>query len=82
MPHGYFDDETAAAFNAFRSCAERQRTHDLIEEFPDGDAREKLTHVWHDVAVQLYRNWLTTLVAEHKADGLLAAASSLPASAG
>ena len=81
MPHGYFDDETAAAFNAFRSCAERQRTHDLLEEFPDGDAREKLTHVWHDVAVQLYRNWLTTLVAEHKADGLLAAASSLPASA-
>jgi hypothetical protein len=53
----------------------------MLEEFPEGDAREKLTHAWHDVAVRLYRNWLMAMVAEHKADGLLAAGSSLPATA-
>jgi homoserine O-succinyltransferase len=80
MPRGYFDDETAVALNAFRARAQRQRTHDLLAEFPDTDAREKLEHQWHDVAVRLYRNWLTA-VAEHQSDGLLTTGSALPASA-
>jgi homoserine O-succinyltransferase len=81
MPRGYFDDETVVAFDAFRARAQRQRSHDLLEEFPDGNARKRLAHVWHDVAVQLYRNWLTAVVAEHKSDGLLTAGGALPASA-
>jgi len=81
MPRGYFDDKTVAAFDAFRARAQRQRSHDLLEEFPDSDARKRLVHVWYDVAARLYRNWLTAVVAEHKSDGLLTAGGALPASA-
>jgi len=81
MPRGYFDDETVVAFDAFRARAQRQRSHDLLEEFPDSDARKRLVHVWYDVAARLYRNWLTAVVAEHKSDGLLTAGGALPASA-
>ena len=81
IPRGYFDDESVAAFEAFRGRAQRERSHDLLEEFPDSNARNQLAHEWHDVAVRLYRNWLTAVVAEHKFDGLLTAGGALPASA-
>ena len=59
MPRSYLDKETALALNAFRARAERERRPALLEEFPASATREKLQHHWRDVAVQLYRNWLT-----------------------
>lgn len=70
MPRGYFDAETVCAFEAFRARAEHERHPGLLEQFPDGDARERAPHAWRDVAVRLYANWL----------GLLAARRSRPAS--
>lgn len=76
MPRGYFDDETARAFNAFRTRAEGQRTRELLDEFPAGGVREKLANIWRDVAVRLYSNWLTAARAERTSDALLATAGA------
>ena len=67
MPAGYFDDERAHSFDAFRARAERQRSRDLLEEFPDSSP----PHLWHDVAILLYGNWLGALVAERGSDRML-----------
>jgi homoserine O-succinyltransferase len=64
MPRGYFDGDLSRAFNAFRARAERQRTRELLEEFPGRDARELPAHTWRNVAVRLYSNWLEHLVAQ------------------
>jgi homoserine O-succinyltransferase/O-acetyltransferase len=79
MPRGYFDEETTRSFNAFRARAQRERRRDLLEEFPGSSAREKLVHLWGDVAVRLYSNWLAAVVSERRSDVLLAAGSAAEA---
>jgi homoserine O-succinyltransferase/O-acetyltransferase len=78
MPRGYFDDETVRSLSAFRAHAIRQRTRDLLEAFPESNARERLGHVWHDVAVRLYENWLAAVVAERRSGAVLATGGSIP----
>jgi len=72
MPRGYFDDETARAFIAFRVRAHCQRTRELLDEFPGSDPRQRPAHVWRDVAVRLYANWLSTVIAERRSDVVVA----------
>ena len=72
MPRGYFDDETARAFIAFRVRAHCQRTRELLDEFPCSDPRQRPAHVWRDVAVRLYANWLSTVIAERRSDVVVA----------
>jgi homoserine O-succinyltransferase len=81
MPRGYFDEETAAALQAFRTRAERERTPALLEALPASGARKKSPYEWHDVGVRLYRNWLTSIVAEHGSDAVSAVGGSVVASA-
>lgn len=61
MPRGYFDAATARALTEFRARAVRHRTRELLADFPVVDMPDALTHVWRDVAVRLYANWLTIL---------------------
>ena len=63
MPQGYFDDDSARAFTAFRARVERQRSRALLEEFPGCSGSVQPAHVWHDVSVRLYANWLEWVVA-------------------
>jgi homoserine O-succinyltransferase len=67
MPRGYFDDQTARAFAAFRDLAERERKRELLEAFPGRDAGAIPPHLWLDAAVRLYSNWLSAFVAERRA---------------
>jgi len=67
MPSGYFDDQTARSFEAFRALAERKRTRDVLEAFPGREARSIPPHRWLDPAVRLYANWLSAFVAERRA---------------
>jgi len=63
MPRGYFDDDTASAFAAFRQKALQSRHIDLLSRFPFSDAERKLTHSWRSIAVRIYANWLSYLAA-------------------
>lgn len=63
MPRGYFDDQTAADFDAFRTRAIRDRSTHVVLNFPE--AETKLAHDWHRPAVLMYANWLSYL-AEHR----------------
>jgi len=66
MPRGYFDDESARAFIGFRARAQRQRSRELLEEFPGRDGSVHPAHAWHDVAIRLYSNWLGSIVAQRQ----------------
>lgn len=66
MPRGYFDDVATRALMAFRARAHRRPARELLDEFPGGDGRERPAHVWREVAVRIYANWLRTFVA-HRA---------------
>jgi homoserine O-succinyltransferase/O-acetyltransferase len=61
MPRGYFDEDTAASFAAFREGALRNPSIELLSSFPAAAAEEKLVHAWHDPAVRLYANWFSYL---------------------
>ena len=63
MPRGYFDDEMADAFLAFRARAQRQRSRELLEDFPQREATLHATHAWHSAAVRIYSNWLECISA-------------------
>lgn len=76
MPSGYFDDQHARSFEAFRELAERERTRDLLEAFPGRDARAIPPHLWLDAAVRLYRNWLSAFVAERRTAATTIAAAT------
>jgi homoserine O-succinyltransferase len=65
MPRGYFAADRAREFAGFRARAQRSRTPRLLEEFPSIDGSEKTPHVWRDIGVRLYANWLAVL-AEHR----------------
>jgi homoserine O-succinyltransferase len=64
MPRGYFDDDAARAFTAFRTRALRHRSRNLLEDFPSGGSRERPPHLWREVAVRLYTNWLARVAAQ------------------
>ena len=68
MPRGYFDDQTARAFAAFRDLAERERTRELLEAFPGRDAGAIPPQLWLDAAVRLYSNWLSAFVAGRRSE--------------
>jgi homoserine O-succinyltransferase len=61
MPRGYFAADRARAFTEFRARAHRQRTRELLADFPVVDSPDALTPLWRDAAVRLYANWLTIL---------------------
>jgi len=60
MPHGYFDNETAAEFEELRRRTLQKRGTGMILNFPE--AERKLAHAWHEPALRLYTNWLSYLV--------------------
>jgi homoserine O-succinyltransferase len=66
MPRGYFDDDAARAFIAFRTTALRHRSYKLLETFPSGGSRERPPHLWREVAVRLYTNWLARISARRR----------------
>lgn len=66
MPRGYFDDVATRAFTAFRTRAQRERNRALLDEFPSSDGRERPAHLWREVAVRAYANWLANIVAPRR----------------
>lgn len=78
LPRGYFDDDLAYAFDAFRARAERQRMRERLDEFPGRDARAMPAHAWRDVAVRLYANWLEYIVASREPDALSLGIDAVP----
>lgn len=61
MPRGYFSSEMSRALLAFRARAERDRSRELLEDFPGRDGSGHPPHAWRDVAIRLYSNWLDQL---------------------
>ena len=62
MPQGYFSDDVATGFAAFRRRALRNRSADLIQAFPAAGIEDKLDHPWRVPAVRIYANWLRYLL--------------------
>jgi homoserine O-succinyltransferase len=63
MPQHYFDCPTEAALAAFAQRAERQRSEELLAEFPV-PAEAVLNANWQPFAVTIYRNWLSAISAQ------------------
>jgi len=61
MPQHYFDARTQAALAAFRQQAERQRSEELLSDFP---VLSDLSANWQPFAVAIYRNWLSAISAQ------------------
>lgn len=61
LPRGYFNSDLTRALVEFRSRAHRQRTRDVLTEFPL-ITQEQLAHSWRSTAVRLYANWLQRFV--------------------
>jgi homoserine O-succinyltransferase len=61
MPRGYFDEDAAATFAAFRARTEPSRCIDLLSGFPAAEAEKRLVHHWRDLSVHMYANWLSCL---------------------
>jgi homoserine O-succinyltransferase/O-acetyltransferase len=61
MPRGYFDEDTTAAFAAFRQRALGNRGIDVLSDLP-AVAEGKLAHAWRGLATRIYANWLSYLV--------------------
>jgi homoserine O-succinyltransferase/O-acetyltransferase len=61
MPQHYFDARTQAALAAFRQEAERQRSEELLADFP---VLTDLNANWQPFAVTIYRNWLSAISAQ------------------
>lgn len=79
MPRGYFDPEATRMLDGFRARVLRERRPELLDEFPGVEARERLAHLWHDVAVRLYANWLALLATQRVRKASLPARAPLPA---
>jgi homoserine O-succinyltransferase/O-acetyltransferase len=76
MPRGYFDEDSTDTLNDFRGRAEEERTRSLLAAFPEHRIGERLSQVWHDVAVRLYRNWLAAIVAERRTEAMPGSAAT------
>jgi homoserine O-succinyltransferase len=61
MPQHYFDAQTEAALAAFAQRAERQRSEELLADFP---VAADLSANWQPFAVTIYRNWLSAISAQ------------------
>lgn len=66
LPRGYFDEDSARTLEAFRLRAEHERGRAMLEQFPENTPPQTV-HGWHDVAIQLYSNWIAS-VAERKSE--------------
>jgi homoserine O-succinyltransferase len=79
MPRGYFDNEMARVFMALRARAQRQRTRDLLDDFP-GEGRAVPPNSWRDTAIGLYTNWLVSVAARRLRQMIPLGAAAVPAS--
>jgi homoserine O-succinyltransferase len=61
MPRNYFDNDTGTVLAEFRERALRNPSIDLLSSFP-AVANEKLAHVWRELSMATYTNWLSYLV--------------------
>jgi homoserine O-succinyltransferase/O-acetyltransferase len=61
MPQHYFDAQTEVALAAFAERAERQRSEELLAEFP---VPANLSANWQPSALTIYRNWLSAISAQ------------------
>jgi homoserine O-succinyltransferase len=61
MPSGYFDEATSAVLAAYQEQAVSERHLGRALSFP-AVAKDRLSHSWRSLAVQLYTNWLSYLV--------------------
>ena len=59
--HGYFDETTQAALDAFRARALQTRDPALLADFADAMAGWQPNHRWREPAIHLYANWLSFL---------------------
>jgi homoserine O-succinyltransferase/O-acetyltransferase len=64
MPSGYFDADTASSLLAFQEQAMRQRSMDVLPQFPENPG--SLVWAWRGLAVSLYANWLSYILRRHK----------------
>ncbi len=65
LPEGYFEEDIAGLLATFRERAIQQRSIDLIADLPaHGAANERLPHAWRNIALTIFANWLSYLVAE------------------
>ena len=78
MPRGYFDDDAARAFIAFRARALRHRSREMLDQFPGGGSRERPPHLWREIASRLYSNWLSQVAARRQTGAALVNEESAP----
>ncbi len=69
MPQGYFDEESARAFDAFQDRAAANPHKELMALFPTDRLVGGLTDPWRFTAVQIYSNWFRHM-ATRKAERL------------
>jgi homoserine O-succinyltransferase len=67
MPHGYFDAAAIELLTRFREKGLLHRGKELLGEFPEFVADNRLDSIWRSSATRVYRNWLR-YVACRKAD--------------
>jgi homoserine O-succinyltransferase len=63
MPRGYFDAVVTEAMSALRERAARERSEDLLTDFPMALAADSVRGSWQPAAMVIYRNWLQYLAA-------------------
>lgn len=63
LPVGYFNDDAAAAAEAFRSRTLRDRRSELIAEFPKSTLEAELQWPWRAAARGIYQKWFVYLSA-------------------
>jgi homoserine O-succinyltransferase/O-acetyltransferase len=61
IPQGYFDQETAAALEAFHGRADAERCGEFLGSFPIERAQAGLAAGWRASAIDLFANWLAYL---------------------
>ena len=61
VPLHYFDARTEVALAAFAQRAERQRSEELLADFP---VPADLSANWQPFALTIYRNWLSAISAQ------------------
>jgi len=69
MPQGYFNEKAADLLDSFRDRALANRSEKLLTTFPDTLPALKVTNTWTSQATQMYRNWLSYVIAEKKRKG-------------